>query len=70
MSMIYPSIDKLLKSVDSKYSLVIAAAKRARQIQEGASILIDTSSKKDVTVALEEISEKQLIYEKTKQGIK
>ncbi|UNC93896.1 DNA-directed RNA polymerase subunit omega [Candidatus Contubernalis alkaliaceticus] len=68
--MIYPSIDKLLKSVDSKYSLVIAAAKRARQIQEGASILIDTSSKKDVTVALEEISEKQLIYEKTKQGIK
>ncbi len=70
MSMIYPSIDSLLTSVDSKYSLVIAAAKRARQIQEGASVLIDTSSKKDVTVALEEIYEKRLIYEKTKQGIK
>ncbi len=70
MSMIYPSIDSLVKSVDSKYSLVIAAAKRARQIQDGAAVLIDTSSKKDVTIALEEISDKRLIYEKTREGIK
>ncbi len=70
MSMIYPSIDSLVKNVDSKYSLVIAAAKRARQIQDGAPVLVDTSSKKDVTIALEEISESRLKYEKTREGIK
>ena len=32
--MIYPSIDKILKSVDSKYSLVHIIAKRAKQMQE------------------------------------
>ena len=28
--MLYPSIDSLLKKIDSKYSLVSVAAKRAR----------------------------------------
>lgn len=70
MSMIYPSIDSLVTNVDSKYSLVIAAAKRARQIQDGAPVMVETSSKKDVTIALEEIAEKRLKYEKTREGIK
>lgn len=30
--LIHPSIDKLLERVDSRYTLVIASAKRARQI--------------------------------------
>ena len=30
--MIHPRIDELLDSVDSRYALVIVAAKRARQI--------------------------------------
>ena len=30
--MIYPSINDLVKKVDSKYTLVIATAKRAREI--------------------------------------
>ncbi|HLK43770.1 MAG TPA: DNA-directed RNA polymerase subunit omega, partial [Thermoleophilia bacterium] len=32
--MIHPKIDTLLEHVDSKYSLVIAAAKRTRQIND------------------------------------
>ena len=32
--MIYPKVDTLLEHVDSKYALVIAAAKRARQIND------------------------------------
>ena len=32
--MIEPKIDKLLEHVDSKYGLVIASAKRARQIND------------------------------------
>ncbi len=35
--MLYPSIDKLMSKADSKYTLVILAAKRARQLLEGAS---------------------------------
>ena len=31
--MLYPSIDKLLNVIDSKYSLVTIAARRARQFQ-------------------------------------
>ena len=34
--MLYPSIDKLLDIVDSKYSLVVAASKRARSLRDGA----------------------------------
>lgn len=70
MSMIYPSIDDLVERVDSKYTLVIAAAKRARQILDGSSIMVETDSTKDVTIALEEVSQGKLEYEKTKEGIK
>ncbi len=70
MSMIYPSIDELVKNVDSKYTLVIAAAKRARQILDGSPILLETDSTKDVTIALEEIAGGKLEYKKTKDGIK
>ena len=31
--MLYPSIDSLMTKIDSKYSLVSVAAKRARQLQ-------------------------------------
>ena len=32
--MLYPSIDELVKKVDSKYSLVVAASRRARMIRD------------------------------------
>jgi DNA-directed RNA polymerase subunit omega len=54
--MIYPSGDKIEKEIDSKYSLVILAAKRARQIKEGGKPLINTDSPNPITVALEEIA--------------
>lgn len=40
----------------SKYSLVVIAAKRAKQIKEGAPILIDTDSTNTLTIAMEEIA--------------
>lgn len=54
-----PYIDDLLKQVDSKYSLVIAAARRARQIVDGDSPLVDGDKyfNKSVTIALHEINE-------------
>ncbi len=54
-----PYIDNLLKKVDSKYSLVIAAARRARQIVDGQPALVDEKKYdfKAVTIALHEIDE-------------
>ena len=40
----------------SRYSLVVLAAKRAKQIKEGAPLLIDTDSTNPLTIALEEIA--------------
>ncbi|TAH61340.1 MAG: DNA-directed RNA polymerase subunit omega, partial [Gottschalkiaceae bacterium] len=34
--MLYPSINDLLKDVDSRYTLVLLVSKRARQIVDGA----------------------------------
>ena len=52
---IYPSPDKL-DSLDSKYALVIIAAKRARQLKDGARRLTDTRAANVLTAALEEIA--------------
>ncbi|OEF98530.1 DNA-directed RNA polymerase subunit omega [Desulfuribacillus alkaliarsenatis] len=66
--MLYPSIDKLLTMVDSKYTLVIAASKRARRLNEGEEpLLLSTKNKKNVGIGLEEIYEKKLhCYHETK----
>lgn len=53
--MIYPNADKL-ENWGSKYSLVILAAKRAKQLKQGAKPLIRTDSANALTIALEEIA--------------
>lgn len=69
-SMIEPSIGSLMEKVDSRYTLVVAAAKRARQLSEGAHKLTKCNSEKPVTVAIHEISENKVTYVRTKSGIK
>lgn len=54
--MIYPFADRLEKQVESRYTLVVLAAKRARQLREGAPKLITTTSTNPLTIALEEIA--------------
>ncbi|MBP2650171.1 MAG: DNA-directed polymerase subunit omega [Firmicutes bacterium] len=68
--MVDPSIDRLVKKVDSKYTLVVLAAKRAREILDGDPPLVECKSKKPVTVALEEVAQDLVAYERTKAGIK
>ena len=65
--MIYPSIDKLLNIVDSKYQLVHIAARRGKQIsKEGFLQMPDTEykSKKNIGRALEELCEGYLEMKK------
>ena len=68
--LIYPSIDEMLKNVDSRYSLVILAAKRARQLREGQAAGDSASIFKEVTSALEDIAAGKITFERTKNGIK
>ncbi len=72
----YPPIDDLLETTDSKYSLVIYAAKRARQINayysqlgegllEYVGPLVETHvQEKPLSIALREINEGLLYAEK------
>lgn len=69
--MIDPSLSALLSKVDnSRYTLVVATAKRARQITDGAHRLTKCNSDKAVTVAINEINENKITYVRTKSGIK
>ncbi|WP_339063445.1 DNA-directed RNA polymerase subunit omega [Tepidibacillus marianensis] len=65
--MLYPSIDKLLEKMESKYILVVAASRRARRLREGEQLLISSpNSHKYVGKALEEIFDEQIIIENSK----
>lgn len=67
---IYPPINSLMEKVDSRYTLVVATAKRARQLADGAHKLTKCNSEKPVTVAINEINENKITYVRTKSGIK
>ena len=60
--MLNPPINQLLKKVDSRYTLVIAAAKRAREIIEGEEGAMEVGSNKPVTVATHEIANDRIVY--------
>ena len=66
--MIFPSIDKLLNIVDSKYELVLIAARRSKEIYKTGFLQMDESeykSKRNIGRALEEVEEK--LIEVTKE---
>lgn len=48
--MLYPEISKLMEGLDSRYSLVVMTAKRARQLQA------DSTNDKTVSRAINEIA--------------
>lgn len=67
--MLHPSYTELMKVVNSeveegehpvvnsRYSIVIATAKRARQIIDGEEALIDDIGKKPLSTAVEELNQ-------------
>ncbi len=64
--MIKPSLDQLMHLVDSKYTLVILAARRARDLQDGKPKMVESQSNKPVTIALEELHAGKLFFERGK----
>jgi DNA-directed RNA polymerase subunit omega len=78
--MIEPSIDELLSKVDSKYSLVILAARRAREINnyysqlgegrgEFVPPLVETGGlrEKPLTISIQEIAEDKVTAERPEE---
>lgn len=55
--MVKPSVSELLKKADNRYELVIATARRARQIASGAETKTDVKEESPVTLAANEIAE-------------
>jgi DNA-directed RNA polymerase subunit omega len=62
-----PSLDKMMTQVDSKYSLVVAAAKRARALTDGGQLLPGGKGIKPVTIALHEVAEGKVKISRSKQ---
>ncbi|PYP84733.1 MAG: DNA-directed RNA polymerase subunit omega [Blastocatellia bacterium AA13] len=50
-------------SIDSKYRLVIVAARRSKQLQKGAKPRIHSTKKKLTSIALEEVQQGMVRYE-------
>jgi DNA-directed RNA polymerase subunit omega len=51
--------------IDSKYRLVLLAARRSKQIQKGAKPRVQTQAKKPVRIAIEEVQGGLVQYELT-----
>jgi DNA-directed RNA polymerase subunit omega len=72
---IHPRIDILLENVDSRYALVVVAAKRARQINnyhhqlgegtfdDSPPPLVESRSKNYLTMSLEEVAQGKIVYD-------
>ncbi|KGF47465.1 DNA-directed RNA polymerase subunit omega [Veillonella montpellierensis DNF00314] len=71
--MVTPPLLKLEEEVDSKYTLVTLAAKRARELTDGDPVLVDEKgldTDKAVSLAFHEIANKKIGFVRTKEGIK
>ena len=62
------TLDKLMQKVDSRYTLVVVAAKRARKLTDNKEN--GSAVSKPVTEALKEISSGQIAYHRTIEGVK
>lgn len=68
--MINPSLDDLMKYTDSRYTLVIQVAKRARQLAVNPKPLVSVDTEKPVLMAINEVKAGKIKYKRTKEGIK
>ena len=66
--MLYPSINEIRKKADSRYTLVILAAKRARDIIDGKPILTDVDIDRPVSIAAHEIAEDLITYRRPEEA--
>lgn len=64
MSIVDPCVLELLEHSDSRYTLVVEASKRGRQIVGGSQPLIDNAGMKPLKTAVEEINRGLIAFER------
>ena len=62
--MLYPSINEMRKKADNRDTLVVLAAKRARDIIDGKPKLADVEIDRPVSIAAHEIAEDLITYKR------
>lgn len=65
--LLYPSINELTEKADSKYTLAMLAAKRARDIIDGKPVLTEHEKERPVSTATYEISEDLITYRRIEE---
>ena len=65
--MIDPPIDKLIKKAECRYALVCGVAKRARQLETQYSEMLETSGKKAISLAAEEVYDGEIEIKRDNQ---
>ncbi|WHH58127.1 DNA-directed RNA polymerase subunit omega [Petroclostridium sp. X23] len=68
--MIDPPISTLLEKTDDRFTLCIFAAKRARQLIDGAKCLVKVDGGKPVTIAINEIDAGKVKFKRMKRVVK
>ena len=58
--LVKPTVVELLDKAENRYRLVIATAKRARQISKGSEPMVETEDVSPVTIAADEIEEEKV----------
>ena len=66
MSMTNPNILQLLEKADCRYTLVVEVSKRARQLMDGFTPLIDAKDKENmpVSIAMDEVNRGLIGYDR------
>lgn len=60
--LLYPSVNTLNEKTDSRYSLVILTAKRARDLVDGKRAITEDESERPVSQAAKEIAQDLITY--------
>ena len=63
-SIVEPNVLELLKHSDSRYTLVVEASKRGRQIVAESQPLFDAKDMKPLKIAVEEINRGLITYDR------
>lgn len=58
--LVNPSVTDLLKIVDDRYALVTITSRRARQLLQGATPLVNVEEPSNVTLAAQEIAARKV----------
>lgn len=63
--MMYPPADELIAMAECRFTLVVQISKRARQLVDGATPLVESEKTKPVSIAVQEIYEGKIKGERT-----